>query len=277
MQYVGFRRIGPPRLNADPMARTLRGALSIGLSGFPFFSHDIGGFIGRPTPELYVRWAQLGLFSSHSRCHGCGVENSREPWSFGDEANRIFTRYARLRYRLLPYIYDQARKASVTAKPIVRALLIDYPADRAVWHIDDQYLFGDAFLVAPVLQPMAETALRKLYLPPGTWIDYWTREVHRSRGEWIERPVDLDTMPIFVKAGSIIPYGEDRDCTHDEIGPIARLEAYTGADGHLDYDDGATAFAAMLQGGKLTVRGLGPRPAVDAFGSRMLRAVKFEE
>ena len=113
---------GDSQCNWSGLAGTLRGALSIGLSGFPFFSHDIGGFIGRPTPELYIRWAQYGLLSSHSRCHGCGIDNSREPWSFGEEANRIFTDYARLRYRLLPYLYDQARKCSHSAKPLVRAL-----------------------------------------------------------------------------------------------------------------------------------------------------------
>jgi len=257
---------GDSQCNWSGLTGTLRAALSIGLSGFPFFSHDIGGFIGRPTPELYIRWAQYGLFSSHSRCHGCGLDNSREPWSFGEEANRIFTDYARLRYRLLPYIYDQARKATVTAKPLVRALLFDYPADRNVWHIDDQYLFGDAFLIAPVLAPLQETTTRTLYLPRGTWIDYWTKAAIHSTGEWITREVDLETMPIYVKAGSILPYGEEKDSTRNAIGPITCLEVYTGADSVLEYDDGEKQFTARLEGERVEISGLDPQPAVEVFG-----------
>lgn len=254
---------GDSQCNWSGLAGTLRGALSIGLSGFPFFSHDIGGFIGRPTPELYIRWAQFGLLSSHSRCHGCGNDNGREPWSFGEEANDIFTEYARLRYRLLPYLYDQARKSSASAQPIVRALLFDYPEDRNVRQIDDQYLFGDAFLIAPVLAPLAETKTRALYLPRGVWIDYWTKTRHHSQGEWIEREVDLRTMPIYVKAGSIIPYGEENTATHNTIGPISKLEAYSGAGGTLRYDDGEKRFTAVLKGRKLLVEGLEIEPVVD--------------
>jgi alpha-D-xyloside xylohydrolase len=213
------------------LAGTVRAALSMGLSGFPYFSHDIGGFIGRPTPELYVRWAQVGMFSSHARCHGCGNDNSREPWSFGEEACEIFTAYAKLRYRLLPYIYHHARLSASTALPLLRALVLDYPDDMNVRRIDDQYLFGDAFMVAPVLEPLADATTRTLYLPTGTWYDYWTQARIDSHGQWITRPVDLATMPLYVKAGSLIPYGEDRQSTHNAIGPIARLDAYAGADG----------------------------------------------
>ncbi len=257
---------GDSQCNWSALAGTLRGALSVGLSGIPFFSHDIGGFLGCPAPELYIRWAQLGLFSSHSRCHGAGLDNSREPWSFGEEANRIFTAYDRLRYRLLPYLYDQARKASASAKPIVRALLLDYPEDRNVWHLEDQYLFGDALLIAPVLAPLSESTTRTLYLPCGTWIDYWTKETVHSHGEWITRAVDLDTMPIYVKAGSILPYGEERTCTHNVIGAITRLEVYTGADGGLCYDDGEKTFTAVLEGQRLKLRDVPVGTAIEVFG-----------
>ena len=267
---------GDSQCNWAGLAGTLRGALSIGLSGFPFFSHDIGGFIGRPTPELYIRWAQLGLFSSHARCHGCGNDNSREPWSFGEEANRIFTDYARLRYRLLPYLYDQARKSSHNAKPLLRALLLDYPDDRNTWHLDDQYLFGDALLIAPVLAPLADSATRTLYLPHGTWIDYWSREMHHSTGEWLTRTIDLDTLPIYVKAGSIIPYGEEKTSTHNEIGPLTRLEVYPGADGKLEYDDGEKRFSAVLEGEKLVIDGLAARPVVEVIGGSVQISVEWK-
>jgi alpha-D-xyloside xylohydrolase len=247
------------------LAGTLRAALSIGLSGFPFFSHDIGGFIGRPSSELFIRWAQFGLFSSHARCHGCGNENSREPWTFGEQANEIFKSYAILRYRLLPYLYDQARRCSRTAKPMVRALVIDYPEDRNVWPLQDQYLLGDAILIAPVLRSLAESPVRDIYLPAGRWIDFWTKQSIDSRGEWITRAVDLATMPMYVKAGTVLPYGEERLTTHNSIGPIVELEVYAGAVGRLDYEDAEKCFTASWDGSKLDLNGLQPKPRVTVY------------
>jgi len=248
------------------LAGTVKGALSIGLSGFPFYAHDIGGFIGRPSSELYIRWAQFGLFSSHSRCHGCGNDNSREPWSFGPEAESIFKKYAKLRYQLLPYIYNEAKKSSQTGKPIVRSLVIDYPKDRQVWTIENQYLFGDCLLIAPVLEPMENKSYRTLYLPEGTWIDYWTKEIIHSRGQWIEKYIDLETMPIYVKGGSIIPYGVEKNSTKNEIGPIDHLEIYMGNDGLLDYDDNTTKFNVTLKSSELNFNGLDTMPTVNKYG-----------
>ncbi len=247
------------------LAGTVRATLSMGLSGFPFFSHDIGGFMGRPSPELYVRWAQFGLFCSHARCHGAGNDNPREAWTFGEEAEEIFRQYATLRYRLLPYIYDQARRCSASGKPMVRALIIDYPEDRNVWHIEDQYLFGDALLVAPVLRPLAEAGERVLYVPAGTWWDFWTKKPVRSRGQWIRRSLDLRTMPIYVKGGSILPFGEERQHTGNRVGPVVALEAYGGADGRLDYDDGEKQAVIVFSQGRVRVQGLRPRPKVTVY------------
>ncbi|HEU4678739.1 MAG TPA: glycoside hydrolase family 31 protein, partial [Terrimicrobiaceae bacterium] len=249
------------------LAGTLRAALSMGLSGFPFFSHDIGGFIGRPEVELYVRWAQFGLFSSHARCHGCGNDNSREPWMFGEQANDIFKSYATLRYRLMPYIYDQARRCSCTAKPLVRALIVDYPEDRNVWFIQDQYLFGDSLLIAPVLRPLKESALRKLYLPAGRWVDFWTKQPINSVGEWITRTVDLATMPIYVKAGTILPYTVARLSTSNSVGPIVELEIYGGATGRLEYEDLEKRFTAVWDGCRLSFDGPSPEPKVTVYAS----------
>jgi Alpha-glucosidases, family 31 of glycosyl hydrolases len=214
------------------LAGTLRAALSVGLSGIPFFAHDIGGFIGRPDSELYVRWAQFGLFSSHSRCHGAGNENSREPWSFGPEAERIFRRYAKLRYSLLPYILDEARACTTSGLPMVRALVIEHPEDRNVWRIEDQYYFGGALMIAPVLRPLEEGRARTLYLPEGKWFDYWTKEAIVSRGEWIEREVDLETMPMYVRSGRSLDYAEGRPCTGNRPGRIVRRELY-GVEGPI--------------------------------------------
>jgi alpha-D-xyloside xylohydrolase len=255
---------GDSQSTFEGLAGTLRGMLSAGLSGFSFFSHDIGGFLGRPGPELYVRWTQLGMFSSHTRCHSAGNDNAREPWNFGSEAEDIFIAYDRLRYRLLPYIYHQAKLSRAAGLPMARALVLEYPDDINTWRIQDQYLFGDAFLVAPVLQPLEATKHRKLYLPAGVWWDYWTKARIESRGEWIVRETDLRTMPLYVRAGSIVPYGSDRQCTHNRIGPVAALEVYSGHRGSIEYDDTEQRFTAEWDGSRLHASGLSDevRPVV---------------
>lgn len=215
---------GDSQCTFDALAGTLRGALSIGISGIPFFSHDIGGFIGTPNDELYVRWAQLGLFSSHSRCHGCGDYTYREPWRFSKEACDIFRFYDKLRYSLMPYIYAEAEKCTKTGLPMMRALILEYPEDRNVRFIDDEYLFGDSLLIAPVLKPLARTTVRNVYLPKGVWFDYFTRERIESTGMWIRRNVDLKTMPIYVKEGTTLHYCDVQDTLCHGMGNIVKTE-----------------------------------------------------
>ena len=215
---------GDSQCSFDALAGTLRGALSIGMSGIPFFSHDIGGFIGTPNDELYIRWAQLGLFSSHSRCHGCGNDNHREPWMFSEEACSIFRYYDKLRYSLMPYIYSQAEKCTRTGLPMMRALYLEYPEDRNVYRIDDTYLFGDSLLIAPVVKPLSKCSYRDVYLPKGVWFDYFTKERMDSLGQWIRRPVDLKTMPIYVKEGTTLNYCDADTTLVNGMGPITRTE-----------------------------------------------------
>ena len=195
---------GDSQCSFEALAATLRGALSMGISGIPFFSHDIGGFLGMPDDELYVRWAQMGMFSSHARCHGAGDTTHREPWAFSKEACEIFRYYDKLRYSLIPYIYEQAEKCTKTGLPMMRALYLEYPDDRNVYNIDNEYMFGDNILVAPVLKPLSKSTVRNVYLPKGVWRDFFTNEITESTGIWIEKPVDLKTMPIYFKHGSEI-------------------------------------------------------------------------
>lgn len=250
------------------LSGTVKGGLSLGMSGIPFYSSDIGGFIGRPDPELYIRWAQVGLFLSHSRCHGCGDDNSREPWSFGGEAERIFRKYAKMRYRLMPYILNEAIKSCKTAKPMVRALIIEYPEDRNVWYIDDQYMFGDCMLLAPVLEPLEISSTRKLYLPAGKWVDYWTKDVIHSLGQWIERAVNLETMPIYVKAGSILCYGEEKSHTGNEIGRITKIESYWCKDKIWESSDGSNIFKVIVDNnGHLCLKGIEYEPEIVTYGN----------
>ena len=217
---------GDSQCTFEDLAGTLRGALSIGMSGIPFFSHDIGGFIGLPDDELYVRWAQLGLFSSHSRCHGAGDTTHREPWAFSQEALEIFRRYDKLRYSLMPYIYEEAEKCTRTGLPMMRALYLEYPEDRNVRTIDDQYLFGDSLLIAPVLKPLSKSATRDVYLPRGVWFDYFTKEKLDSCGMWITRDIDLATMPIYVKQGTVLRYCSADTHLKGGMGEIIKTEKW---------------------------------------------------
>lgn len=200
----------------DGMAGSLKGGLHFGLSGFAFWSHDVPGFHSHPDfmnspidERVYVRWTQFGVFTSHMRYHGTC---KREPWEYPNIAPTV-KRWWRLRYRLLPYIVGEARKCTTSGLPMIQALLIHHPEDRQVWHIDDEYYFGEKFLVAPV---MGDADSRDIYLPEGEWIDFFTGK-RIDGGRWIygyECPLEL--MPVFVRPGTAIPfYPDDADCTDD--------------------------------------------------------------
>jgi len=193
---------GDPDASFEGMASALRGGLSLSLTGFPFWGHDIGGFWGEPSERLYVRWAQFGLLSSHARCHGV---TPREPWQFGEAATRAFRKFARLRYRLFPYLYSLAAEATETGMPVVRPLVLEYQDDPWVHGVDDQFLLGSDLLVAPVLR--ADDTV-DVYLPDDEWVDFWTGE--RIQGPvTLHREVPLDSMPLFVRAESVIPMADD--------------------------------------------------------------------
>jgi alpha-D-xyloside xylohydrolase len=190
----------------EDMANTLRAGLSIGLSGVPFWSCDTAGFDdehGNLTPELWIRWSQWAMFQSHVRLHGTGP--LRAPWTFGDKAVENFRKYAKLRYRLLPYIYSHAYNATKTGLPLMRAMVLEFEDDPNTYHMEDQYMFGDAFLVAPVYSPVNR---RTVYLPAGRWYDYDTGKEHVGASILrIEPP--LEVLPLYVRENTIIPMGPD--------------------------------------------------------------------
>jgi len=207
----------------EDLACVLRAALSFGLSGFPFYSHDIGGFSVISSSDLYARWAQFGLFSSHSRAHGMPP---REPWEYGEETEVIFRQYTELRYRLLPYIYSEALRCGESSLPMLRALVLEYQEDPNTYTIDDQYLFGPSLLIAPILD---ESNKRRVYLPGGTWTDYWTKETVAG-GRWIHVEAPLDVMPMWVREGTILPYGPLIQHTEERPLDELRVEIYQPQD-----------------------------------------------
>ncbi len=200
----------------DGMAGSLKGGLHFGLSGFAFWSHDVPGFHTLPNfmnsivdDKVYMRWTQFGVFSSHMRYHGT---NKREPWFYPAIAPMV-KKWWKLRYKLLPYIYEQSKKATHSGYAVLRALIFEHPADKMCWHIDDEYYFGDDFLVAPV---MNSEDRRDIYLPEGEWVNFFTGE-HFRGGQWLNGvKVPLDEMPVYVREGAVIPvYSEDVDCTDE--------------------------------------------------------------
>lgn len=238
--YAGSQRNpvhwgGDPACTFNDMAASLRGALSWILSGAAFASFDIGGFFGVPTltdppsPELYIRWAQMGLLFSHARAHGHTAP--REPWAYGEPALSIFRRYAQLRYRLLPYLYSAARGAA-EGIPLVRPLVYEHPGDRTTFHVDDQYFLGPDLLVAPMFQP---TGTRPVYLPEGRWYDYWTdRRFEGAR--WMEYEADLETLPLFVRAGAVITMGPELQFADEQAWDPLSFDIYPGPEGTSNFE-----------------------------------------
>jgi alpha-glucosidase len=176
--------------------------LGLSISGQPFVGTDIGGFVDSPDGELYARWLQLGVFSPLMRTHTEWGSKDQEPWSYGPELEEINKRTIELRYRLLPYIYDKMIEASTTGIPPLRPLVFDYPEEGSFTSNSSEFMFGDALLVAPVLQPGVRG--RSLTLPKGVWYDYWSGK-RLQGGDRIEVEAPLDRIPIFAKAGSIVP------------------------------------------------------------------------
>jgi alpha-D-xyloside xylohydrolase len=185
------------------MAAELRGGLSFGLSGFSFWSHDIGGFtagsVQSMDKDLFARWLAFGMLSSHSRCHG---DAPKEPWLYGDAFMNEFRMIDELKYRLMPYVYAQARESSLHGLPMLRALFIEFPDDPGSWLVDDEYLFGSSILVAPLMHE-GDTG-RAVYLPPGTWIDYQTGAVYR--GGWQNILAGPIPEIILVRNGTVLPH-----------------------------------------------------------------------
>lgn len=241
-------------------------AINTGLTGIPYWGTDIGGFVPTKefTAELYLRWFQFGAFCTLFRCHGrawmlrlpwgwnTGETGPTEISNYGGSAlpdpselhnaqvEPICRKYLELRYRLLPYLYSAVREATLTGMPVMRSLWLHYPDDSEAVKRGDEYLWGRDILFAPVVEKGATS--RKVYLPRGHWYDFWNGERHDG-GREIERAVDLETLPLFVREGTILPQGPVKQYVNEKVeGPLA-ITVYPGADGEfLLYEDDGISF-----------------------------------
>lgn len=214
----------------ESMAETLRGGLSLALSGFGFWSHDIGGFEGTPDPTVFKRWTAFGLLSSHSRFHGSW--SYRVPWSFDDEAVEVTRRFTRLKNRLMPYLFAAGAEAHERGLPVMRPMQLEFPDDPAVVHLDRQYLLGRDLLVAPVFSP---DGVVDVYLPAGRWTRLDPELVESGEtvegGRWLRETHDVHSLPLYVREGAVIPVGARADRPdYDYLDGLA-LEVFPGPAG----------------------------------------------
>ena len=210
----------------ESMAETLRGGLSLCMSGFGYFSHDIGGFESTGTPDLYKRWTAFGLMSSHSRFHG--NSSYRVPWHFDEESCDVTRHFVKLKGRLMPYLWSNAVRTHLTGIPMMRAMAVDFTGDRSALAVDTQYMLGDSLLVAPVFREDGECSF---YLPAGgIWTDIQTGEELRG-GSWYTRKYDYFGLPLYARPVSIIVYGSFEDTADYDYTSAMRIVLYGFEDG----------------------------------------------
>ena len=215
--------------NYESMWETIRGGLSLCMSGFGFFSHDISGFEATGTPDLYKRWSAFGLMSTHSRLHG--NSSYRVPWNFDEESCDVVRHFTKLKGRLMPYLFANAVYTHETGVPMMRAMVVDYTSDPAVRQLDTQYMLGDSLLVAPVFN---EEGTAQFYLPDtGTWTDIQTGE-ELPGGKWYTKTYDYLGMPLYAKPNSMIAYGDFKRGFEYDYANGAKIVIY-------GLDDGASA------------------------------------
>ncbi|NLG84063.1 MAG: DUF4968 domain-containing protein, partial [Firmicutes bacterium] len=225
----------------EHLAMSLPLHMNIGLSGVPFVGGDVGGFKEDSTPELFARWVQVGAFTPFFRAHSMYNTRPHEPWAWGPRVEEICRRYIKLRYALLPYLYNEFYRASQTGLPIMRPLVLDYPEDERTHNLNGEFLWGESFLVAPVTQP--GVVKQCVYLPEGVWFDYWTDRRYEGKNDYlVDAPLEI--LPLFVKAGAIIPSVPAVNYVGEKQPEFLQLDVSPDAHGTARYtfyeDDGLT-------------------------------------
>jgi len=244
--YAGIQRYstmwtGDTNSTWEALALNVPMFTSLGLSGEPFVGSDVGGFIGRGNGELLTRAYQISFLAPFCRNHKVIDGYDQEPWRFGKYYEDIIRRYLKLRYQLLPFLYTTLEEAHRTGVPLFRPLVLNYQDDSNTYNLDDQFMIGDDLLVAPVVKP--DVTRRLVYLPPGTWYDYWNGKKYDG-GTMISVEAPLETVPMFVRAGAILPSGPPLNYTGEKPQDPITFNIYpdeTGAaSGALYEDDGLT-------------------------------------
>ena len=261
--FSGIQRNGVTAWSGDILSnwesfkRQIPAGLNFAVSGVPYWTTDIGGFfIGNPDDpkfrELFVRWFEYGAFCPIFRVHGTRTTDQNELWSYGPEAQSILVSYDQLRYELMPYIYSLAWKTTHECYTPMRPVVMDFRDDVTAQNIGDQFLYGPAILVNPITEAGATS--RHLYLPKSEWVDFWTGKPV-SGGHWIDAPAALNRIPLYARAGSIIPMGPDVEYTTEQPDDPIELRVYPGADGdfvlyedendNYDYEKGSYTTIAI--------------------------------
>ncbi|MFD6073226.1 MULTISPECIES: alpha-xylosidase [Amycolatopsis] len=227
----------------ESMAESLRGGLSLGLSGFGYWSHDIGGFEGTPDPALFKRWIAFGMLSSHSRLHGSS--SYRVPWLFDEEAVDVLRVFSKLKARLMPYLWQAAAQAAAEGTPMMRAMALEFPADPACAHLERQYMLGDSLLVAPVFSDEGEVTY---YVPDGVWTDFFTGdEIQGPR--WVTTVCDMLTVPLLVRPDTVLPLGAVDDRPDYDYADGVTLRLYRLEDGgRITTTVGGSTFRTRREG-----------------------------
>jgi len=229
----------------ESFKRQIPAGLNFSVSGLPYWTTDIGGFIlGNPSDpayqELFVRWFQYGTFCPIFRVHGTRVPNENEIWSYGKKAQEILTKYDTFRYRLLPYIYSLAWRVTNESYTMMRPLVMDFTGEENARRLGDQFMFGPSLLVNPVTDPGVDSW--RLYLPQTTWYDFWTGK-RIAGGKFITAAAPLETLPLFVRGGSILPMGPALQYASEKPADPIELRVYPGADGEFTlYEDEGDSY-----------------------------------
>jgi alpha-D-xyloside xylohydrolase len=252
--YLGSQRYGSLFWSSDinstweALRRQIPTGLNFTASGLAYWGNDIGGWQGLPEPELMVRWYQYATFTPTMRAHGSRKET--EVWSYGKAAEPIIVNYLKLRYALLPYIYSLGKRTYDTGAPFMRALFMDFPLDPQVAEIGDEYMFGPAMLVAPVTEQGVQS--RMVYLPVGSdWYNFWTNE-KISGGQTVRVSAPIDVIPVFVRAGSILPIGVPILNTSTSQS-LQEIRIYRGHDAEFElFDDDGVTYEYQKGGGTST-------------------------
>jgi alpha-D-xyloside xylohydrolase len=253
----------------ESMAESLRGGLSLGISGFGFWSHDIGGFEQTASADVYKRWAAFGLLSSHSRLHGSS--SYRVPWNYDEEAVQVLSKFTKLKCSLMPYLFRAAIQAHEHGTPMLRAMMMEFPDDPTCAHLDLQYMLGDSLLVAPVFSHDGNVSY---YVPERRWTNLLTGKQVEGPG-WKRETHDFMSLPLLVRPNSVIPIGNRTDKPDYDFSNRVTLQIFSLDDGYstrveIPSVDGKieTTFEIERRGNNIHIQRHGPAKAWNvALGS----------